>query len=403
MWGSSHISVTKQQARFSSASRAGAAIRLDSAQRTGAHRALAGAHAEARPLVLSTQLLILLLSCIALVCAVSYGVLSARRAAAAREQGVTLRAELKSAEQALELQREQQRALLSMLGDGVIVLDPQRRLLACNASAQRFLPASEGELVPPEWLAERALRADGGTPPTVGEDPLAQALGGEQVEDLELRVQQTDGELRTLSIEARPVRSGEGALGCVAVLRDVTPAHARNAARPRQESSDLVGASALRDQLTGLYNRHCFAEVAEQALRTLARAGQPGCLFYADLDGLAAINDSLGHEMGDRVVVSAGRLLAGVFRDSDIVARMDGDEFAVLALECGLADIPSVLERIEARVAERNRREPLHAISLSVGTALFEPPASVDLNALTDGAEQAMHEQKRLSSKRRLA
>jgi diguanylate cyclase (GGDEF)-like protein len=260
--------------------------------------------------------------------------------------------------------------------------------------------------VPPEWLAERALRADGSAALTIGEDPLAQALRGEPVEDLELRVHQTDGELRTLSIEARPVRGGDGALGCVAVLRDVTPAQAQDPARPRQEPSEraeLVGASALRDQLTGLYNRRCFAEVAEQALRTLARAGLPGCLFYADLDGLAAINDSLGHEMGDRVVISAGRLLAGVFRDSDIVARMDGDEFAVLALECGLADIPSVLERIEARVAERNRREPLHAISLSVGTALFEPPATVALNALMDGAEQAMHEQKRLSSKRRLA
>jgi diguanylate cyclase (GGDEF)-like protein len=356
--------------------------------------------------VLSTQLLTLLLSCFALVCAAGYGLLAARRAAAAREQSGALRAELKSAEQALELQREQQRALLSMLGDGVIVLDPQRRLLACNASAQRFLPTSEGEPVPPEWLAERALRADGSAALTIGEDPLAQALRGEPVEDLELRVHQTDGELRTLSIEARAVRGGDGALGCVAVLRDVTPAHAQDAARPRQEPSEqaeLVGASALRDQLTGLYNRRCFAEVAEQALRTLARAGLPGCLFYADLDGLAAINDSLGHEMGDRVVISAGRLLAGVFRDSDIVARMDGDEFAVLALECGLADIPSVLERIEARVAERNRREPLHAISLSVGTALFEPPATVALNALMDGAEQAMHEQKRLSSKRRLA
>lgn len=361
--------------------------------------------------MLSTQLVILLLASAACVCALAYGLSAARRAALARRECDALLAQLRSTEQALQTESQRQRALLSMLGDGVIVIDSTRRLLACNASAQRFLAMSEGEPVPAEWLVERAQRSDG-SPLSSDDDPLARALRGEPVEDLELRVPQTDGELRTLSVEARPVRSasleaaGDETVSCVAVLRDVTPARAESTPRPQRGASqqvELASTLALRDQLTGLYNRRCFAEVAEQALRTLARAGLPGCLFYADLDGLAAINESLGHEMGDRVVISAGRLLAGVFRDSDIVARMDGDEFAVLALECGLADIPSVLERIEARVAERNRREPLHAISLSVGTALFEPPATVDLSALMDGAEQAMHEQKRLSTKRRLA
>jgi diguanylate cyclase (GGDEF)-like protein len=107
--------------------------------------------------------------------------------------------------------------------------------------------------------------------------------------------------------------------------------------------------------------------------------------------------------MGDRVIAAAGKLLSGVFRDSDIVARLGGVEFAILAIECGLADIPSVLERIENRVAESNRREPLYAMSLSVGTALFEPPATVALNALMDQADQAMYDQKRLSRQRRMA
>ncbi len=359
--------------------------------------------------MLSTQLLTLLLSSVACVCALAYALSAARRAATARRERDALRVQLNDAQQALQTESERQRALLSMLGDGVIMIDSERRLLASNASAQRFLATSAGEPVPAEWLAQRALRADG-TTLSSDEEPLALALRGEPVEDLELRVHQTDGELRTLSIEARPVRSGQAdgdtAVGCVAVLRDVTPTRAESAPRPQRKANEQAAAAdtlALRDQLTGLYNRRCFAEVAEQALRTLARAGLPGCLFYADLDGLAAINESLGHEMGDRVVVSAAQLLAGVFRDSDIVARMEGDEFAVLALECGLADIPSVLERIEARVAERNRREPLHAISLSVGTALFEPPATVAMSALMDGAEQAMHDQKRLSTKRRLA
>lgn len=426
--------------------------------------------------------------------------------------------ERREAEDGLRDQTERLRSILASMGDGVIVLGADRRLLVINAPAQRFISIPQGELLPVDWAERFAFDLDGVTPFPLSNAPLTRALAGEAVEDVEMVMRRDDGELCTLSFNTRPLHDGDAIVGCVAVLHDVSERRAfeqelheseerlnvlanasfdgvaisrdRHMIDVNQTLANWVGQSrealigtdglalfagedqaevtvksaqggvyetrllrgdgtlrpievrgsfanyrgesvriavirdisdrlrreaelkdhaevmrtlSLRDELTGLYNRRGFTEVAGQALRTLARSKLNGCLFFADLDGLKAVNDSLGHEMGDRVIAAAGKLLAGVFRDSDIVARLGGDEFAILAIECGLADIPSVLERIENRVAESNRREPLYAMSLSVGTALFEPPATADLEGLMDQADQAMYDQKRLSRQRRMA
>jgi diguanylate cyclase (GGDEF)-like protein/PAS domain S-box-containing protein len=168
-----------------------------------------------------------------------------------------------------------------------------------------------------------------------------------------------------------------------------------------KEHADLLRSISVRDELTALYNRRGFGEVAGQALRALARSKTAGCLFFVDLDGLKHINDTQGHETGDRAIVAAAKVLTDVFRDSDVVARLGGDEFAILALECGLADIPSVLDRIAQRVADNNSDTDF-VLSMSIGTALFEPPALADFDALMDQADHAMYEQKRLLKQRRL-
>lgn len=179
--------------------------------------------------------------------------------------------------------------------------------------------------------------------------------------------------------------------------------HALIEAREVARRAAAEGAASLRDALTGLYHPQAFAEIGGQALRALARSKFAGCLFLVDLDELGTLNDRHGREAGDRAIAAAAKVLRDVFRDSDVLARVGGDEFAVLALECGLADIPSVLDRIAERVAAENGRDDSLKLSMSIGTALFEPPATADFEGLMQQAEHAMDEQKRLFLQRRTA
>ena len=153
---------------------------------------------------------------------------------------------------------------------------------------------------------------------------------------------------------------------------------------------------ATHDPLTGLYNRRGFVEHARQLLRSATRANRSACVFFVDLNDMKGINDSLGHEFGDRALTSAARVLSLVFRDSDIVSRLGGDEFAVFASECGAADIAALRERLRARTGELNaaKNEPFE-LSMSVGAAVFEPGSKADLDTLMERADQSMYEEKR--------
>src|SRR5713226_10469939 len=94
-----------------------------------------------------------------------------------------------------------------------------------------------------------------------------------------------------------------------------------------------MGDLALVDELTGLYNRRGFMAIAERQLKVGRRSGKGMLLFFIDVDDLKQINDSYGHAEGDRVLKHITEALEKTFRDSDVIARMGGDEFVVLAIE----------------------------------------------------------------------
>ena len=105
------------------------------------------------------------------------------------------------------------------------------------------------------------------------------------------------------------------------------------------------------------------------------------------------INDTLGHQMGDRAITATGRVLSGVFRESDIVARLGGDEFAVLAAACGHEQIATVRKRLRAAIDELNqRREEPFQLSVSVGESVYDPQDPRALEALMESADRAMYE-----------
>jgi diguanylate cyclase (GGDEF)-like protein len=152
---------------------------------------------------------------------------------------------------------------------------------------------------------------------------------------------------------------------------------------------------ALTDDLTTLYNRRAFFTLATQQLRFMRRKGRGLLLFFADVDGLKRINDTYGHKEGDFALIRTASALERTFRDSDIIARLSGDEFAVLALEASDQDQAAILSRLQEQLQIASADEPRYKLSLSLGMARFDPKQGGTLADLLSKADRAMYEEKK--------
>ena len=149
---------------------------------------------------------------------------------------------------------------------------------------------------------------------------------------------------------------------------------------------------ALRDELTKLPNRVAFREELTRAFARHARLNERFALMCFDLDGFKHVNDSMGHEAGDAVLVEAARRVRASTRESDLVARLGGDEFALIAVDVrNVEDAVSIAERIvtafKAPFEINGRSLP---ISVSVGVAIA-PSDGVDGETLLSNADSAMY------------
>ncbi len=165
----------------------------------------------------------------------------------------------------------------------------------------------------------------------------------------------------------------------------------------RMVEAELLSATlATTDELTCISNRRGFNTVARHALAMCRDMDRPATLVMFDLDGFKAINDDLGHETGDRTLAEFARALLKTFRESDVVARLGGDEFAVLATGVTGPEVHRVLERLDERVARRNRgfREK-YRLQYSAGVVAFDPERHHDLDELLRDADRRMYAQKR--------
>ena len=150
---------------------------------------------------------------------------------------------------------------------------------------------------------------------------------------------------------------------------------------------------ALQDPLTGLANRRAFMERATQQLAASRRVTDPLAVAYLDLDDFKAVNDTLGHEAGDRLLTDVARALQKHVRASDVVARFGGDEFCVLLPGADLAAARHVAEKLVAEVTPVCR-EAIPDGGVSVGVAVFAD-APAEVGALLVAADRAMYSMKR--------
>ena len=163
-------------------------------------------------------------------------------------------------------------------------------------------------------------------------------------------------------------------------------------ARERHRLLEEISALSLKDELTGLHNRRAFMTMADQRLQLLERSGSLCLLIFADVDGLKAANDTIGHEAGDRLLIDAARVLQAAFRRTDLVARMGGDEFVVLADGAGDDDAHHVLAKLQQQIDVRNgKAEPgVARLSISAGALCFSAGPAIRLNDLIAEADARM-------------
>jgi diguanylate cyclase (GGDEF)-like protein len=175
----------------------------------------------------------------------------------------------------------------------------------------------------------------------------------------------------------------------------------RRAVRFAIERQSVLQRLSHRDDLTGLHNRRGFVIQAEQLMRVSRRQRAPLILLFMDLDALKTINDTFGHSEGNRAIIEAADVLRRCFRQSDLLARVGGDEFAALALTSGDDGDALIRARLEGALDAVNAKpDRAYPLSFSVGIVTCEPGCTDTLDELIDEADREMYREKRIKAER---
>ncbi|HEY2430044.1 MAG TPA: EAL domain-containing protein [Acidimicrobiales bacterium] len=264
-----------------------------------------------------------------------------------------------AAEEGLRQSEERFRSLVQNASDVITVVDATGQVTFVSPSVERVLGFD-----PEIYIRGDGLRYTHEEDSARASEIMIAALADPSRDHVsELRLQHADGTWRWHEVTMRNLLDVPAVRGLVVNHRDITE---------RKAYQDRIAHEARHDALTGLANRTAFFERLEQALARARRHRTGVAVLFVDLDRFKLINDSLGHVIGDRVIVQVARQLTEGRRAEDTVARLSGDEFTVL-----LEDVPDPAHAARAaeRIAER-LRQPVYlgdrrlVVTASVGVAV---------------------------------
>jgi len=223
-----------------------------------------------------------------------------------------------------DIQRIFLEGVLENLDAGVVACDAEGTLTLFNRASREFHNLPAEPISSQEWAEHYDLyRADGVTQLPTAEIPLCRALDGEQVHDAEMVIAPRGGEPRTLLVNGHSLHGEQNVLlGAVVAMHDVT--------KLRKAEQIALSRQALHDSLTHLPNRLLLRDRLDHALVSGGRHSHSVVLLVLDLDGFKTVNDSLGRQVGDQVLIVIAERLRSTLRPGDTVARLEGDQFAVI-------------------------------------------------------------------------
>ncbi len=209
---------------------------------------------------------------------------------------------------------------------------------------------------------------------------------------LVLRLKKKNGEFIWVESEASILFKEGFPYAIQWIARDITD---------KKNMLDQLHMLSLIDELTGLYNRRGFINLAEQHLRLAKRLKKEILFIFADVDNLKFINDNHGHKEGDSALINTANILKRTFRESDILARIGGDEFVVLTIDTTYNTIEAITKRLHDNFEEYNKlqRHPYN-LSVSTGISIYNANTVSSVHELLDSADKLMYYQKRTKNHR---
>jgi diguanylate cyclase (GGDEF)-like protein/PAS domain S-box-containing protein len=303
------------------------------------------------------------------------------------ERAARLAARLQAGERRLALAERRLRTVFQSNADALLVCDAQGQIVASNEAACRLTQRSAEQLHGTPCLShiDQPPAPDGDTALRNGEAMVHREQGNVPIE---------------LHFEPLPSLKGQAGGGDWLVrLRDLSD---------RREAQDRLVQLANFDSLTGLPNRVLFRSRLDRAMRRAERSGRPLALMFLDLDRFKVVNDSLGHEAGDRLLQHVAKTLTASLRAVDSVARagqdspftlsrLGGDEFTVIAENVGSAeDAALVAQRLlDALAMPFMVGDEEVVVSASIGISLY-PADDVDIERLIRRTDMAMYRAKQM-------
>ena len=277
----------------------------------------------------------------------------------------------KAAEEALRESEARLRTIMAAVQDGIAVIDAETHVVVeANETALQMYGGAREEIVGRSCYGTICPRQEGECPIT----------------DRNLSLDRSEASLRTSTGEVVPV---------IKTARTVTLGGREHLVESfvniseRKQMEEQLRFLGWHDPLTGLFNRRQF----EQQMRQVASAGvERVALVVCDVDGLKLVNDTLGHEVGDRLLIEAARLLQSCVREGDFVARIGGDEFALLLPGAGAQMAERICARVRRTLRDRSRGKS-GGLGLSLGIAALEPGGGT-ANDLFRAADAAMYRDK---------
>lgn len=279
--------------------------------------------------------------------------------------------------QLFQLEPIARETLIECMSDGVIVIDSEGRIVDANPTALKIFNWGK---TPIGHQAEVVFSKQ--------EDMRAVCQLSGNIEPILIEIQNIKDSVSLFyEVKATPLHDEfKGIIGRLIVIHDITERK-----KLERELQDL----SLVDELTGLCNRRGFNILATQFINMSDRMNLKAAVIYADLDWLKTINDTFGHAEGDQALLDTARLLRNTFRSSDIIARLSGDEFVILAGESNDYSAEGMLDRFNQQLdALNSKNDRSYTLSISLGMAHFNPDKPVTLLGLMDEADKDMYSKK---------
>jgi|GEM_PF-2715269 len=205
--------------------------------------------------------------------------------------------------------------------------------------------------------------------------------------EYEFKAIRKDSSIIFLEVNVVELKDGDEVTGTRSYIWDITS---------RKKVEQQLRAQILDDELTGIHNRRGFTILAQQQQKIAQRQSKGFVILFADIDDLKHINDTLGHHQGDIALKAVADILTACFRASDIIARIGGDEFAVLAIESHRLSNDLLIKRLEQQINDHiaKKKYPFD-LNISIGTVFCDPECPLPIEDLLAQADKTMYQEKK--------